>query len=91
MERAENGGSRIDEQDAGLEGVDGSVVAGQHPVRQFSDLSGDLDAGRTGADGYEGQPRVTFPRIGGQLGHLEPPRMWLRKRRASSRFFMPGA
>jgi hypothetical protein len=48
----------LDENDAGAAGIDGAEVAPQGVARQLGDLAGHLDAGGTGADDDEREPRV---------------------------------
>ena len=52
-------------------GVDGPERAGQGAVGELGDLTGDFDAGRTGADDDESEPAFTLGGVGGDLGGLE--------------------
>jgi hypothetical protein len=48
----------LDEQDASAAWIDGAEVTPQRVPRQLADLAGHLDAGGTGADDDEREPRV---------------------------------
>src|SRR5262245_15842069 len=50
----------LDEQDAGAAWIDAAKVTRQCVARQLADLAGHLDAGGTGADNDEREPRVAY-------------------------------
>ena len=70
-ERAEHRGSRVEQDDAGLGGVDAPEVALEGAPRQLGDLTGHLDARRAGADDDEGHQPLDLGRGRRELGELE--------------------
>ena len=64
-------GTGLDEEHAGLAGIDVAELAGQRLLRQLGDDAGELDAGGTAADDAEGHQRPAPLAIGLALGLLE--------------------
>ena len=73
-ERRQHLARRVDEDDAGVLGVDRPEVAPQRAVGELGDLAGHLDPGRPRAHDDEGQQVVDVVAPGrAELGHLERP------------------
>ena len=64
-------GSPVQQHDPDRRGVDAAKVASQAPCRQLSDLPGELDPGRAGADDNDRQPELSVTRGRRALGELE--------------------
>src|SRR5699024_1996408 len=61
----------VDEDDAGVVGVDLAELLGESAVRHLSQLTSQLHTGRAGTDDHEVQQAAALLRIGGDLGALE--------------------
>ena len=71
-ERRQHLGGGVEQDHAGLAGVDRPEVALERAVRELGDLAGHLHAGRAGAHDHEGQQVVdVVAAVGAELGHLE--------------------
>src|SRR5450755_696388 len=70
-ERGERRGAAVEQQHPRVLRLDVPELASQGPGGELANLTGQLHAGRAGADQRERQPALLLPRVGGGLGQLE--------------------